>query len=91
MDYLENFVGSITGFYSLCLAATLYLFLPMFNGADTVFRRVLVPLSGQYKHMLLRDAYLVRKGMEASLPEKCRERVFQKAANIFATEKDKES
>lgn len=41
--------------------------------------------------MLLHDAYLVRKGMEASLPEKYRERVFQKAADIFATGKDKDS
>jgi receptor expression-enhancing protein 5/6 len=39
MDYLENFVGSIRGFYSLCLAATIYLFLPMFDGANVVFRR----------------------------------------------------
>ena len=39
MDYLENFVGKIRGFYSLCLAATIYLFLPMFDGANVVFRR----------------------------------------------------
>ena len=29
MDYLENFVGEIPGFYSLCLCTTVYLFLPM--------------------------------------------------------------
>ena len=29
MDYLENFVGTIPGFYSLCLCTTVYLFLPM--------------------------------------------------------------
>jgi len=29
MDYLENFIGKIRGFYSICLCATVYLFLPM--------------------------------------------------------------
>ena len=29
MDYLENFIGKIPGFYSICLCATVYLFLPM--------------------------------------------------------------
>ena len=45
MDYLENFIGHIPGFYSVCSVATLYLFLPMFKGAEVVFRRVLVPLT----------------------------------------------
>jgi hypothetical protein len=89
MDYLENFVGGITGFYSLCLVATIYLFLPMFNGADAVFRRVLVPLSGQYENMLLHDAYLVRQGMEASIPQEYHGRVFQKAADVFVAPKEK--
>ena len=57
----------------------------MFDGANVVFRRVLVPLSGQYENMLLHDAYLVRKGMEASIPEKYHDRVFTKAANVFTT------
>lgn len=29
MDYLENFIGTIRGFYSICLCMTIYLFLPM--------------------------------------------------------------
>jgi hypothetical protein len=45
MDYLENFVANIRGFYSVCAVATLYLWLPMFRGAEVIFRRVLVPLS----------------------------------------------
>jgi hypothetical protein len=83
MDYLENFVGSIPGFYSLILMATVYLFLPMFNGAEAVFRNVLVPLSGQYENMLLHDAYLVRLGMEKKIPVKYHETVFQRAADVF--------
>jgi len=83
MDYLENFIGSITGFYSICMAATIYLFLPMFSGAESVFRKILVPLSGQYENMLLRDIYLVRKQMEAKIPTNMQDRVFSKASNIF--------
>jgi hypothetical protein len=70
----------------------LYLFLPMFDGANVVFRRVLVPLSGQYEEMLLHDAYLVRKGMEASIPQQYHEKVFKRAANVFTvTDPKKES
>ena len=36
MDYLENFVGSIPGFYSICLCCTIYLMLPLFRGAEQV-------------------------------------------------------
>jgi hypothetical protein len=88
MDYLENFVGSIRGFYSICLVATIYLFLPMFDGANVVFRRVLVPLSGQYENMLLHDAYLVRQGMEKQIPTSYHERVFRRAADVFVKKSD---
>jgi hypothetical protein len=46
--------------------AALFLFLPMFDGANVVFRRVLVPLCGQYEEMLLHDAFLVRKGVHTT-------------------------
>lgn len=88
MDYLENFVGSIPGFYSLCAVATVYLFLPMFQGAEVVLRRVLVPLSGQYEAMLLRDAYRVRESMLKSVPASQRERVMRKTADLFTKFKE---
>lgn len=87
MDYLENFVGSIRGFYSICAAAVLYLFLPMFNGADVVLRRVLVPLSGQYENMLLHDAYVVKRSMVRSLHPDQHKRVFEKTAHLFLKNK----
>jgi len=87
MDYLENFVGSIRGFYSLCLCATVYLFLPMFQGANVVFRRILVPLSGQYENMLLRDTLLVRREMEKNIPTPLHKNVMRKAADVFLVEK----
>lgn len=83
MDYLENFLGQIPGFYSLCAIATVYLFLPMFNGSEVIFRRILVPLSGQYENMLLHDAYKVKQSMVQSIPIEHRERVLEKTAHIF--------
>jgi TB2/DP1, HVA22 family len=87
MDYVENFVGQIAGFYSICAMITLYLFLPMFRGAETVFRSVLVPLSGQYENMLLHDAYLVKMGIEEAIPAEHHERVLSKAADLFKKSK----
>jgi hypothetical protein len=37
-DFIENFIGFIPGFYTLTIAATVYLMLPLFRGADTVSR-----------------------------------------------------
>jgi receptor expression-enhancing protein 5/6 len=87
MDYLENFVGHIRGFYTICGVATLYLFLPMFKGADVVFRRILVPLTGQYENMLLQDAYRVKLALEDALPSREHERVMKKAAQLFVDAK----
>lgn len=88
MDYLENFIwGRIPGFYSATALATLYLFLPAFNGAEVVFRRVLVPLSGQYENMLLHDAYLVKLGMIQKVPKKHQARVLQQTAELFGNDK----
>ena len=89
MDYLETWVGSIRGFYSLCLVATVYLFLPMFKGAEIVFRRVLVPLSGQYENMLLRDTYLVRLDMAKKIPSAKQRDIFSKAADVFLKDEKK--
>lgn len=87
MDYLENFLGEIRGFYSICLVATVWLFLPMFNGAESVFREILVPLTGQYENMILCDIQLVKMEIEAKMPEKSRSRLFQRAADIFSKDK----
>lgn len=83
MDYLEEFVGHIRGFYSICLCATVYLFLPMFRGADAVLRNILVPLSGQYENMMLRDAFLLRRDMEKTVKPEYQESVRIKAASVF--------
>ena len=42
--------------------------LPMFQGAEKLFRNVLVPLAGLQESLLLRDALLLKKDLMASLP-----------------------
>ncbi|KAI2492696.1 hypothetical protein MHU86_21844 [Fragilaria crotonensis] len=90
MDYLETFIGSIPGFYSICLCATVYLFLPMFRGAESVFRNVLVPLTGQYENMLLRDALLVRREMERCVKKGRIRDLRAKVAEMFLMETKEE-
>jgi TB2/DP1, HVA22 family len=68
MDVLETYLGAIWGFYSLVLFTTVYLMLPMFQGADKVFRNILVPLAGLKESLLLRDALLLKKDLMANLP-----------------------
>ena len=87
MDYLENFVGHIRGFYSLCVFATLYLALPMFDGAQVVFRRILVPLSGQYETLLLRDIWIMKQDILLKMPENKQRSMMARASAVF-TESD---
>lgn len=84
MDYVENFVGEIRGFYSICLASTVYLFLPLFQGADVVFRQFLVPLTGHKKELMLHDAWKIRLSIEKAIPDSTmRSEVLAKAAEMF--------
>jgi len=82
MDVTEDFLGRIPGFYSLIIFTTVYLMLPMFQGADKVFRKILVPLAGLQELLLLRDAMAIKKRMLKDLdPE--RAAVLQKCIAKF--------
>jgi hypothetical protein len=71
MYVAEHFLGRIPGFYSLIILTTVYLMLPMFQGADKVFRKILVPLAGLQELLLLRDAMAIKKRMLKDLdPER---------------------
>ena len=61
----------------------------MFRGAESVFRKVLVPLTGQYENLLLRDTLMVRREMERSLKKEHISAVRVKAAQIFLMEESK--
>eukprot|EP00985_Skeletonema_marinoi_P031826 scaffold37823_cov201-Skeletonema_marinoi.AAC.2 len=82
MDVSEDFLGRIPGFYTLIIFTTIYLMLPMFRGADKIFRKVLVPLAGLHELLVLRDAITIKKQMLKDLdPE--RAAVVQKSIAKF--------
>ena len=68
MTLVERTAGSPLGLYTACLASTLYLMLPMFNGADVIFRNVLVPIAGQREALLLKTPRNLAKTMVKQLP-----------------------
>ena len=62
----------------------------MFRGAESVFRNVLVPLTGQYENMLLRDALLVRREMERCVNKGRVRDLRAKVAELFLMETKEE-
>lgn len=85
---MEKFVGSFKGLYVVCLAATLYLFLPMFDGSMKVFRKVLVPLLGQHESLLLRDAQSLATEMFKRVPAERQDAARHAAAKAFIGEQE---
>lgn len=80
---MEKFVGSFKGLYIACLAATLYLMLPMFDGSTLIFREVLVPLLGQRELLLLRDAQALADDFVKHLPADRQQNARESAARAF--------
>lgn len=74
MDWLEEYLGKVPGFYTVVIFFIVYLMLPLFRGADQIFRNILVPITGQHEMLILRDAHLLRLEMEAKVsPERWKE------------------
>mmetsp|Transcript_23430 Transcript_23430/g.25829 ORF Transcript_23430/g.25829 Transcript_23430/m.25829 type:complete len:410 (+) Transcript_23430:92-1321(+) len=88
MDILENWIGWIPGFYALVICASVYLMLPMFNGADKVFRKVLVPLAGLKELLMLRDAIMIKKQMLKDLDPERAEFVRKAIAKFYNEHED---
>jgi len=84
MNFFETWLGKLPGFYSLIIFSEAYLMLPMFGGADKIFRDILVPLCRLDEMLLLRDAYLVQKRVYDKLkPE--RASIVRSAISSFFT------
>lgn len=83
MCVTEDILAWIPGFYSIMLMGTVYLLLPMFNGADQVFRRVLVPLFNLRREMIKRDARMLMTEVTRKLPESHRASFSAELATIF--------
>lgn len=86
IDFLENFLGFIPGFYTVAIAATIYLMLPLFRGADTVFRSILVPIAGLQELLVRRDAEEVKRKALADVPPERRSIVMKAIAESFEKE-----
>ena len=86
MTLVERTAGSPLGLYTASLATTLYLMLPMFNGADVVFRNVLVPIAGQREALLLKDAKKLAKNMIKQLPASRHGEAGEAIAEAFLVE-----
>mmetsp|Transcript_9042 Transcript_9042/g.9924 ORF Transcript_9042/g.9924 Transcript_9042/m.9924 type:complete len:341 (+) Transcript_9042:83-1105(+) len=83
VDFLENFLGFVPGFYSLAIFATVYLMLPLFRGAEVVFRTVLVPLAGLQELLVKKDADAVKLSILADVPPERRQLLMKEIADSF--------
>ena len=84
MTLVERTAGAPLGLYTACLGTTLYLMLPMFNGADVVFRNVLVPIAGQREALLLKRQ--LAKTMVKQLPASRHGEAGEAIAEAFLVE-----
>ncbi|KAL7534005.1 hypothetical protein ACHAXR_008945 [Thalassiosira sp. AJA248-18] len=85
----ERYVGKVPGLYTLCLAVTLYLMLPIFDGSTAVFRDILVPIFRQREPLLMKDARKLAKNMMIQLPNHRHSEAGQAAAAAFLEEVNK--
>lgn len=88
MSVFETWLGKIPGFYTLVIFSTVYLMLPMFRGADKVFRKVLVPLAGLQELLILRDSIQIKKQLLKDLDAERATTVRKSIAKFFDGDDD---
>ena len=69
MVLTEDILAWIPGFYALAVTSAIYLMLPMFSGADQVFRKFLVPLFGLEKEVAKADVGRIVAQMSRKVPQ----------------------
>jgi hypothetical protein len=85
-DFLEDYIGFVPGFYSLLILATVYLMLPMFRGAESIFRNILVPLAGLQEMLMRKDADNVKRAILRDVPEDRRAALMKEIGESFAND-----
>jgi len=84
MQFIDQVVGGFPGIYVVVLSSTIYLMLPMFQGAEKVFRNVLVPLFRQHEMLFVRDAMRLEKDIAKKIPKSRVDSVRKKIASRFS-------
>lgn len=82
----EKWLGWIPGYYTVIILSEVYLMLPMFGGAEKVFRKLLVPMFGLRELLMVRDAFLVKKNLLRDLPPERAHLVRKTIADFFTEE-----
>ena len=88
MTMIEHWMGQTGVLYCFVILITVYLMLPMFRGADKVFRNILVPLAGLKEMLMLRDAYQIKKQMLKDLDPERAKLVGKSISYLFDNEED---
>jgi len=83
VGFVEYFLGFFPGFYTVMIAITVYLMLPLFRGADEVFRNILVPLAGLHELLVRRDAEVLKKQALADVPHERRAHVLKEISASY--------
>jgi len=83
IDFVDDFLGFIPGFYTVAIFITVYLMLPMFHGAEKIFRHVLVPLAGLQELLIRKDADLIKYEVMKGIPEDRRDTVLREIAESY--------
>lgn len=83
IDLIENYIGGFPGFYTLVIGLTIYLMLPLFRGADKVFREILVPLAGLQEMLVKKDAEVVKNQILKDIPPERRAILMKEIAQTF--------
>lgn len=84
VDFIENYIGQVPGFYTVVIGVTIYLMLPLFRGADQVFRSILVPLAGLQELIVKKDAEVVKNQVLKDIPPERRALLLKEIAKSFA-------
>ena len=82
MMLTEDILDWVPGFYALAVTAAVYLMLPMFSGADQVFRKFLVPIFGLQKELAKSDIARIVKDVARKVPEDKQDALRSELASI---------
>jgi hypothetical protein len=86
IQFLDEFIGKVPGFYVAFLFATAYLMVPLFQGADKIYRSVFVPVFGLHRELFLRDAMVMKRSLEERIPKETHSSFKKELADVFLTE-----